>query len=108
EYRHRRRGGRLPPADRLGCRDRRGRAAAALAVHARLPVDAAAFLGARAVREDRLRQCRRADAPGGRGRGGDATPDRPLHHPDGDRRDCALAAGVDRRDLRRRRQRDHR
>ena len=35
---------------------------------ARLPVDAAAFLGARAVRETRLRRCRRADAAGGGGR----------------------------------------
>jgi 4-hydroxybenzoate polyprenyltransferase len=44
-----------------------------------LPVDAAAFLGARAVREDRLRQCRRADAAGGGGRAHYAHPDRALH-----------------------------
>ena len=38
------------------------------AVRDHLPVDPAAFLGAVAVRADRLRQCRGADAAGGRGR----------------------------------------
>ena len=42
--------------------------AAGPAVRDHLPVDPAAFLGAVAVREDRLRQCRRADAAGGGGR----------------------------------------
>ena len=41
-------------------------AAAGAAVRDHLPVDAAAFLGAVAVRADRLRQGRRADAAGGR------------------------------------------
>ncbi|KAI1691317.1 ubiA prenyltransferase family domain-containing protein [Ditylenchus destructor] len=100
EHRHRRRGGRLPAADRLGCGDRRRRAPPGAAVRSRLPVDPAAFLGARAVREDRLRQCRRADASGGRRREGDARPDRALHHPDGGRRDRALAARPHRRALR--------
>ena len=41
--------------------------AAGAALRDHLPVDPAAFLGAVAVRADRLRQCRRADAAGGRG-----------------------------------------
>ena len=49
--------GRLPAADRLGRGDRRGQRAAAAAVRDHLPVDAAAFLGAVAVRP--LRLCRR-------------------------------------------------
>ena len=71
EHRHRRRRGRLPAADRLGRGDRRDGAAAVAAVRDHLPVDAAAFLGAVAVRPLRLRQCRDADAAGGR-RGRDA------------------------------------
>ena len=66
EHRHRRRRRRLPAADRLGGGDRRRQHAAAAAVRDHLPVDAAAFLGAVAVRAHRLRQCRRADAAGGR------------------------------------------
>ena len=66
EHRHRRRRRRLPAADRLGRGDRRRRAAAAAAVRDHLPVDAAAFLGAVAVRPLRLCRRRRADAAGGR------------------------------------------
>ena len=72
-------------------------AAAAAAVRARLPVDAAAFLGAGAVREDRLRQCRHPDAARRGGRARDAAPDRALHHPDGGGGDRALAARAGRR-----------
>ncbi len=48
EHRHRRCRRRLSAADRLGRRDRRCRDLAGAAVHAGVPVDAAAFLGARA------------------------------------------------------------
>ena len=46
-----------------------------------------------------LFQCRRADAAGRRRPQGDAAADRALHHPDGARRDRALGARPDRRDL---------
>ena len=68
EHRHRRRGRGLSAADRLGGGDRRRHDAADPAVRDHLPVDPAAFLGAVAVRPDRLCQCRRADAAGGGGR----------------------------------------
>src|SRR3546814_18265807 len=64
-------------------------------------VDAAAFLGARAVREDRLRQRRRADAARGRGRTHHAVSDRALYDPDGSGCGRALAAGADGAGLRR-------
>ena len=48
-------------------------------VRDRLPLDAAALLGALAVDQGRLRAHRRADAAGGQGRGGDPAPDRRLH-----------------------------
>ena len=67
EHRHRRRGRGFPAADRLGGRDRRRQHPAAAAVRDHLPVDPAAFLGAVAVRSQRLCQRRRADAAGGRG-----------------------------------------
>ena len=60
--------GALPPVDRLGRGDRLGRARAGAAVPHHLPLDAAAFLGARAVSRRRLRARRRADAAGGQGR----------------------------------------
>jgi protoheme IX farnesyltransferase len=69
-------GARAPSAaDRLGGGDRPHHADAGPAVPDHLPVDAAAFLGARAVREDRLRQGRHSDAAGGGGREGHAAAD---------------------------------
>ena len=64
-----------------------------LAVRHHLPVDAAAFLGAVAVRPLRLCRRRRADAAGGRRGRRDPPPDLPLHPADGRRRGRALAAG---------------
>ena len=103
EHRHRRRRRRLPAADRLGGGDRRRRHAAAAPVRADLPVDAAPFLGAVAVRPLRLCQGRRADAAGGRRREGDPDPDPALHPADGRGRGRALAARPRRPALRRRR-----
>ena len=66
EHRPRRRRRRDPAAGRLGRRDRRARARGALAVRDRLPLDAAALLGAVAADQRRLRAHRRADAARGR------------------------------------------
>ncbi len=73
------------------CRD-----AAAAAVRDHLPVDAAAFLGAVAVRPLGLCRRRHPDAPGRRGRREHAPPDLPLQPADGGRRGRALAARPDR------------
>ena len=55
-----------------------GLPASLLALLDRLPLDAAALLGARAPDQGRLRERRRADAPGRARRAGDDAPDRPL------------------------------
>ena len=105
EHRHRRRRRRLPAADRLGRGDRPCRGAAAAAVRDHLPVDAAAFLGAVAVRPVRLCGGRHPDAAGGRGRRKHAPADLPLQPADGRRGGRAVAARPDRRRLRRQRRR---
>jgi heme o synthase len=74
--------GRLPPDDRLGGGDRRRRGRERADVRADLPVDPAAFLGARALPQRGLRPRRRADAAG------DA---RPARHPQPDPRLRAAA-----------------
>ena len=79
EHRHRRRRRRDAAAGRLGGGDRRPGARGAVAVRDRLPLDAAALLGALAADQGRLRAHRRADAAGGQGRGRDPAPDRRLH-----------------------------
>ena len=66
EHRHRRRRRRLPAHDRLGRRDRLGRASKSVVLFLHhLHVDAAALLGAGALPLPRLRARRRADAAGG-------------------------------------------
>ena len=105
EHRHRRRRRRLPAADRLGCRDRPCRGAAAAAVRDHLPVDAAAFLGAVAVRPLGLCRGRDPDAAGRRGRREHPPADLPLQPADGGGGDRAVAARPDRPDLRRLRRR---
>ena len=68
EHRDRRRRRRAPAGDRLGGGDRQRFGRAAAAVPDRVPVDAAAFLGAVAHPRRRLCARRRADAAGGGGR----------------------------------------
>ena len=74
EHRHRRRRRRAAPGRRLGSGDRRRIARAAHPLPHHLHVDAAAFLGARALHERRLRARRRArccrTSPATRRRGG--------------------------------------
>ena len=71
-----------PAADRLGRGDWRDHADAGSALRDHLHVDPAAFLGARAVREERLRQGRHSDDARRRGRNRDAQADpRLLGHP---------------------------
>ncbi len=79
EHRHRRRGRSGPAARRLGGRDREPDVARARPVRRRLPLDAAALLGARAADQARLRGRRRADAAGRARRARDRAADRPLH-----------------------------
>ncbi len=62
EHRHRRRRRIDSAAGRLGCGDAHDRRSRARLVRDHLPVDAAAFLGARAHDRNRLRQSRRTDA----------------------------------------------
>ena len=61
EHRYRRRGGRAPAGHRLGGDDGAGVARAARLLPDRVHVDAAAFLGARALHARRLRACRHSD-----------------------------------------------
>ena len=68
EHRDRRRGRRVSADDRLGGGDRRHRHRVDPAVPHHLLLDAAAFLGAVALRSRGIRPRRRADAAGGRGR----------------------------------------
>ena len=70
----------------------RYRAAAGAAVRDHLPVDAAAFLGAVAVRALGLCRRRSADAAGRRRGPSDPPPDLALQPADGRRGDCAVAA----------------
>ena len=79
EYRHRRRCGRVPAADRLGGGDGRRHRAAVADVRDYLPVDPAALLEPRAVHGGGLRHRWRTDAPRRRRRGGDAPADPPLY-----------------------------
>ena len=79
EHRHRRSRGRGAAARRLRGRVREPRPAGAVALPDRLPLDAAALLGARAPDQGRLRERRRADAAGRSRRAGDDAPDRALH-----------------------------
>ena len=95
--------GAFPPLIGWAAVDRRRRPAAAPPVRAHLPVDAAAFLGAVAVRPLRLCRRRRADAARGRRRQGDARPDPALHPADGGGGGRALAARPRGRALRHRR-----
>ncbi|KAG5729598.1 hypothetical protein E4T56_gene14290 [Termitomyces sp. T112] len=67
EYRDRRRGGCLSADDRLGGGDGPYHMDAGAALHDHIHVDAAAFLGAGAVCEDRLRQGGHSDDAGGGG-----------------------------------------
>ena len=88
EHRHRRRRRRRAAARRLRRRDREPGAAGALAVPDRLPLDAAALLGARADDQGALRRGERADAAGHAGRPRDDAADPAL---------LARAGGVHRR-----------
>ncbi len=76
--------GLLPDADRLDCGDRPPGLGAVRALPRRLPVDAAAHLGAGDALPRGLRRRRSADASGGRGRARGHPADRGLHL--GDRR----------------------
>src|SRR3546814_11406737 len=75
EYRHRRRGGRLSAVDRLGCGDGHDRPAAGALVPPHLPLDPAAFLGARAGTAFGLCRGGSSAYPGGCGRDIDAASD---------------------------------
>ena len=79
EHRHRRRGRSDPAARRLGGRDREPDAARARPVRGRLPLDAAALLGARPADQARLRGRRSADAARRPRRARDRAADRALH-----------------------------
>ena len=83
EHRHRRRCRGGAAARRLRGGDRIARAAGALALPHRVPLDAAALLGARADDQERVRGRRRADAAGRARRPRDRAPDRPLLDRDG-------------------------
>ncbi len=92
EHRDRRRRGGLPAADRMGRGDGQHRASSRPAVRDHLPVDAAAFLGAVAVRPLRLCGRQRADAAGRRRHPEHADADPDLQHRPGHRGDRAVRA----------------
>ena len=94
EHRHRRCCRRVAADGRLGGGDRRRLAAAGPAVPHHLPVDAAAFLGAGALPDRRLRPGRRADAAG-RGRAPSTLRPHPGLYPAARRRDAG-AGGLGR------------
>ncbi len=92
EHRHRRGGGRVSADDRLGGCDGRHRTRVDPAVPHHLLLDAAAFLGAVALSHRRLPPRQRADAAGGRRRGGNPPADPALFAGAGAGRHVALAA----------------